>query len=648
LNTNTKIILLAVLTLSCLIFPMVSSAENINEPVTVTSNGSTYVKFYGEAQGQCFIETGTVPTQLPSEFYLGSGNISLAGNAYAKVNPNDITANQPLNASGSLQLEFNRQTFDLNLQSNNETLAYFENDYIEPGNKHNFIVGGDFSGDTIPEGSRLKFTGNFTDYTGTHIISGTAKIYTGQEQTLQGSQQTITAVIYNEDDTILASAIWSQQEATAPFGFTLNAANVYQRVVDLYSIAPTVKIISTASGQCVYSFIPVQEDPSDEFSLEQGNGNITFYAMALNEGSLRYISEDYCIFNNGIYVMGSINLNMQNQSITGNIYSNGSGTGGMILKEENDSMYLIGNIFESPVMVFNGTLQNATGTYPINGSFEIYSSEILQENSTVTDSLIESILLDESNKPIALAIWSKNNYTEFSEENQVELNAADSFERSVDFCPSACTIIFSSGENIIADHTATTGAEIAINTTTLPTGTGFNITTVNFGSTQPISVPAQAIQEATYFEARILQPNGSVLNALTAQISLTDSNFNSSSTIFYWNSTAWVKAANQQFTAPNTVTAEIPTVDLKDTAIRVNYYSEPPAPTQTPSPSSSQSTTTTPSSTAKPSTSPEEMIPEFSVIAVLGLMMLLTVFVAITRLHRTGKKANFEAAITQN
>ncbi len=659
MNYRTQAIILTILVFICLTLPI----SGLAEPITVTSTGPAHIEFYSKTQGQCYVEVGTTPSETPDEFYFGQGNLSITGYADAKTDYDGAIANKTVYANGNIQLKFSDQTLNLNIQSSNETVAYFLSDNYGSKYNDNYAIGCDFSKETTPKEIHLVLTGNTTDRFGTKAFSGTLVFYVDEETTFEDSNQAMTAIIYNGDNTVLASIIWVQEDTAVPWGFTLNEAEMFQHSVDFYAISPSLKIVTNAAGNCVYSQFPSEFDDYSEMpQLQHGNGSLIFNAMTLNEANVEQFSEEYYGFDSGVYGIGSINLSMQNnQSINVNIYTNGSGAGGMFLREGNQSIFLIGNVYQSSgTLAFNGTQQNATGTYNIKGTFEIYSIEVQQENSTSTMYVVETILMNENEYPIAISIWSQGDYPEFSEENNIDLLAADSFERSVDYCPSACTTITSDNNTtIIADHTTATGAKISLNGTIIPTGTIFNITTVNYGSTQPISVTNPPTQGATYFETRIMQANGSALNGVTAKISLTDLSFNTSSAISYWNGTTWVKAVNQQFTAPNTISGEILASELTDTTVMVDYSaptSTPtptptptttpsPSPSTSPSPSSSPSPTTTPTATASPSTSPENVIPEFGVFAVLGLMALLTFFAAIVRLRGGKRTVNFAPQI---
>jgi hypothetical protein len=574
---------------------------------------------------------GATPTETPDNFYFGQGNITIEGSADAKTNYDGVFANQTVTANGSIHITFSGERYDLNFESSNQTIAYFLSDNYDPEYRDNFAVGCSFAKETTSKETQLIFTGNKTDNFGTRTVSGTIAFYSDEESIFENNDQAIGVILYDEYYEVIASVIWAEQETTAPWGFNLNAADVFEHEVDFLTVAPSVKIVTNAAGQCVYAKFSLENDEMTD--LQYGNGSLVFNAMALSEANIRQISEDYVSYSDGVYGVGSMCLNLQNkESINVNIYTNGSGTGGIILNEGNESIFIIGYVYESNVALqFNGTLQNATGTYPIKGTFEVYSAFIQQEDSEEPTNIVETILLDENEYPIVISIWSQGNYTFYSDEEPIELGAASSFERYVSFCPSACTSIVSGSQTIIADHLAATGAKIVINGAMLPTGTAFNITTVNYGSTQPISVTTPPTQQATYFEARIIQTNGSALPQVTAQVSLTDSSFNVSSQISYWNGQAWVKAANQQFTSPNTISGEISASALADTAVMVDYS----APAQSTTP------TTLPSSTATP---PQSVIPEYNMLAILGLMTLLTVAIAITRL-RTGKgTSNFKPA----
>jgi len=162
---------------------------------------------------------------------------------------------------------------------------------------------------------------------------------------------------------------------------------------------------------------------------------------------------------------------------------------------------------------------------------------------------------------------------------------------------------------------------------------------MNYGSTPPISTDNTPVNGATFYEIRILQASGDALGSgVNAQIALTDSSFNASSAISYWNGNAWVSASNQQFTAPNTITSSIPASVLTDTPLMVDYSAPQPTPSPTPNTSSS--------ATASPSTTPTSVIPEYSIVVILGLMVLLTVFVLIVRLRVRHKLVNFGSSMT--
>ncbi|MGD6934579.1 MAG: hypothetical protein ACQCN5_10275 [Candidatus Bathyarchaeia archaeon] len=651
MNYRTKTAILTLLILTCLTLPIAGLAG----PITVTSTGPAYIEFSAQAQGQCFVEIGTTPSETPTEYYFGQGNTSLTGSANGTTNYDGTIANGTVHANGNLHIEFSDQAFDLTLQSNNETLAYFLSDNYPVDDRDNFSVGCDFSKEITPKETHLLATGNKTNSLGTEAFSGTILFYADVEETFGYSNHAIGAIIYDANNTVLASIIWLHEDTEVPYGLTLSAADVFQNSVDFYTIAPSLKVVTNASGSCVYSVFPEGFDEYSEMpQLQHGNGSLSFNAITISEATVAALAEEYYEFDNGVYGFGSIILNMQdNQSIRGNIYTNGSGTRAMFYNIEGRSLYMIGNAYQNNGnLLFTGTRQNATGTYNIQGNFEIYCLEVPSENSTETISIVEVIIMDENEYPIAVCIWSMGDYPGFSESNNIELIPADIFERSIDYCPSACTTkIISDNNTIIVDHTTVTGAKITINGANLPTGTAFNITTVNYGSTQPISVSDPPTEDATYFEVRILQTDGSRLNPVTTQVSLTDSSFNASCSISYWNGYTWLKAANQQYTAPNTITGEVLASVLSDTAIKVDYSATPltatpspsASPSESPAPTSSPSASTSPTST----TDPEDIIPEYSLFAILGLMALLTVFVAVVRIGVGKKASNFKNTKTQ-
>ena len=591
------------------------------------------MEFSGAAQGECIVEMDTIPSTTPDVYHFGSGSINLTGNADAEPTyeySNRYLANQTVNTSGNLSAEYNNQTINIDVYPSNNTIAYFINDLdLGDGQIDYFILGAAFDDESMPLQSRLLYTGSQTDANGTHAISGTAVIYSAQETTFESSRQVFGAIIFNADNTTLASVIWSQEGTVLPFGPTLNAASLFQTSINVYSVAPTVKITANASGACaLQQFIEPEND--SENVIHQGNGSIAFNAMALSETGSRYYIDTY-IFESGIYALGSLSVNWDNQSINANIYTNGSGAGGIILKEPEREVFMIGNMFmdNTTAITFDGTYQNATETQNISGIFQILSTKLAEEENSTSNYVIEAVLYDQEEAPLAFLVWSEGN----SYSGELNLTAADSFSRSVDFCPSACTTVVSDNGSIVADHTAATGAKVTINGATLPNGTAFNITTVNYGSTQPIIVGDNTVNGAIYYDVRILQASGEALGSnVTAQIALTDSSFNASSAISYWNGSSWISAVNQQFTAPHTISGAIPASALTDTPVMVDYSALPPQ--------------TSPTPTSSPSTTPTSVIPEYTVVVILGLMILLTVFVLIVRLRVRHKLVSVGSSTT--
>ncbi len=635
MNRKSKTTILTIIIITCLIIPVTGTTN----PLTVTSTGPAYVKFEGSAQGQCLIEMGTKPTESPDTYYSGSGNITINGETEAKIDGETLIANGTATANGNMYVEFNGLTVALNISKTNTT-SFFKN-YAGQPNQGDFVVGSDFGTEIMPNETQLLYAGTLSNGSETETISGSIAVYIGTESDFANGNQTISAIIYGQDNQTVASIIWAQEEIELPFG-TLNAADVFERSLDIYSVAPCAIIETNASGACVYG-VPSEND-SDPF-LFNGNGSLTFNAVASNQASMTYVSDDLYLFNDGVYALGSIHVTMQgNQTLNADIYTNSSstGTGVGFQNMENASMLMMGNIYnENNALQFNGTIQNASGTQNIQGIFLLISLSINPSNSTSNNYLTEAALLDENEEPIIIGVWAKENFSEF--EADINLTAADSFTRTIDLCPSACTFAVSGNQAIKADHTATTGAKVTVDGSQLPTGTEFNITTVNYGLTPPIintGKVTEGLLGARYFDIRVIHTNGSALSSSApVQVSLTDSSFNSLSAISYWNGTAWVKAANQQFTAPNTITANIPASALTGTPVMVDN-SGTPTPSVTPSPSPTTTPTSTPtnspSATATPTETPS--IPELNIVIILGLMVLLTVFVAIVRL-RVGNKA---------
>jgi len=130
------------------------------------------------------------------------------------------------------------------------------------------------------------------------------------------------------------------------------------------------------------------------------------------------------------------------------------------------------------------------------------------------------------------------------------------------------------------DQMATTGVSITVKGSSLQNGAQLNITSTNVGASQPEGTGATAVDEPVFYLIHVSLNGGSLGSDVSADVNLSDPDFNSASVIEYWNGNSWV-SVQTKFSAPGTVSGTIPASALAETPILVgtptsNSTTQPP------------------------------------------------------------------------
>lgn len=548
MNVRSKTFILA----AAIIFSLICPSLGLAEPITVTSSEHPQIEFSAHAQGECLVEMGTLPMDTLEVFYLGSGNLNLDGNASARrmfgySAFNSYVANESVNAEGRVSAEWSKQSIDVELYSNNNTAGYFIADYYwdEELLQDNFFVGTDIEEESVPaQTTALLYNGIYTDVNGTHAVSGKSALYATPEPQVGSEKTALVVMLFNPDNTTLATIIWVPEDTILPFGseeLTLHAATQFQHSVDVYSISPTLKFSAASSGECIVQLYSRLETTNE--STREANGTIAFGGIGTVDMYTEYDYSDMAIIymaEDGIKAQGTLSVNWGNESFSAKIYTTGSGAGGMISEGSMNDIFFIGNALGTPdynesALVYDATYRNSSGTQSFSGKAEIIVINLEDIGINSTNYIIETLLMRPKDEaPLIAVLWSEGNYTD-TYSDDFYFHAATSFSHSVDLCPSACTTLISDDESIVADQTATTGAKVTINGTSVPNGTALNITTVSYGSTQPSDTGNATVNGEVFYDVQVLQTSGNALGSnVKVLVSFTDPSFNSTSTISYW------------------------------------------------------------------------------------------------------------------
>jgi outer membrane protein assembly factor BamB len=125
--------------------------------------------------------------------------------------------------------------------------------------------------------------------------------------------------------------------------------------------------------------------------------------------------------------------------------------------------------------------------------------------------------------------------------------------------------------SVTVDQTSTTGVSATVTGTSLQNGQTIDVNSAYYGSNQPSGTGTVSVSGAVFYDVAVSQAGGAALGSdVTVQVSLTDPSITSSSVIQYWDSSSnsWVQVSTA-FTAPDTVSGNIPADDLTGTSIAV-------------------------------------------------------------------------------
>jgi hypothetical protein len=247
---------------------------------------------------------------------------------------------------------------------------------------------------------------------------------------------------------------------------------------------------------------------------------------------------------------------------------------------------------------YSGTIKNSSGTFALSG-FGCALASSIGPNASLMGIYVQ--ILNSDGTPLQVIGWMPEAYEIPGSEPAIIVHPATLFEHTVDVYPGGVLSVTSSGGSAVADQTATTGVNVTISGSSLSDGTALNVTSVNFGATQPFGTGTLLVDDALFYDVKVTS-NVVIGSEVTVLVSLLDASFTSNSVLSYWNGTIWLSVPTT-FVLPHTLQATFTVSQLQGTPIMVASASTPtptPTPTSTPSPT----TTPTPTPTATPTTTP--------------------------------------------
>jgi hypothetical protein len=125
-----------------------------------------------------------------------------------------------------------------------------------------------------------------------------------------------------------------------------------------------------------------------------------------------------------------------------------------------------------------------------------------------------------------------------------------------------------SNNSATVDQSATTGVIVTVSGSLLPDGTQINVTSTDYGSSQPSGTGAVSLSRAVYYDISVTSSSGTLSSNVSVAASISNPSFTSASVIEYWNGNSWVLVATT-FTSPDIVSGTIPASALTGTPIVV-------------------------------------------------------------------------------
>ena len=136
-----------------------------------------------------------------------------------------------------------------------------------------------------------------------------------------------------------------------------------------------------------------------------------------------------------------------------------------------------------------------------------------------------------------------------------------------------------SGNSVTADESAQTGVSVTVSGSSLPDGAQVTVTSTDYGSNSvPPSGSGTLLSVAGglvdvllgpfFYDVSVTSSSGPLGSDVNAVVTISNPNFVSSSVLYYWNGNIWVSVPTT-FTAPHTVSCNIPASALTGTLIAV-------------------------------------------------------------------------------
>ncbi len=265
---------------------------------------------------------------------------------------------------------------------------------------------------------------------------------------------------------------------------------------------------------------------------------------------------------------------------------------------------------------YSGSIKNSSGTFALSGFASVIASSIGPNGSLMG---IYVQLLNSDGTPLKVLGWMPEAYEIPGSAPVITVHAATVFQHTVDVYPSEVSSVTSSSGSVVADQTATTGVNVTISGSSLSNNTAINVTSVNFGTTQPFGTGTVSVDNALFYDVKVTS-NAVLDSGVAVLVSISDSSFTNVSVLSYWNGTVWLSVPTT-FVLPNTLQATFTVSQLQGTPIMVTSASTPnptptltptitptPIPTQTPTPTAISTTTPTQTSSSNPTLSPTPTI----------------------------------------
>jgi outer membrane protein assembly factor BamB len=218
-------------------------------------------------------------------------------------------------------------------------------------------------------------------------------------------------------------------------------------------------------------------------------------------------------------------------------------------------------------LTYTGSIKNSSGTFPISGYAIASASPLPTDNGSLTpSSLIVVWVFNPDGSSLKAFIWSPIT-AEFSVNPPLTLQAATVFRQSVDIFPSVTSSVTSSEGSIFVDQTAITGVNITISGSSISDGTVLNVTSVNYGATQPFGTGPVLVEEALFYDVKVIS-NASIESGTSVFVYFSNPNFTSNSVISYWNGSSWLSVPTI-FVSPNILRGTFTVSQLQGAPIMV-------------------------------------------------------------------------------